>query len=314
MPLVKGLAVGGLPRRAASLLQRDEYVIRSLLLCTTTFERHVQAALASAADAVVLDLETTIAEADKSIARQAAVATLAGRHRPDIFVRINQIDSPHILDDLIALQSPGLRGVMLPQAEEPSQIIALDWILSRLEQKHSRNAPVEILPLVESAKAVEGLVPLLSASKRIRQATFGIADYSLDTGLKAGRDEDELSYIRDRLVHGSRACGLSAPIDTVWLDLNDPDGLQLSLDRSRRKGFAGKLCIHPKQVEACNRSFTPSAEDVASARKVVSAFEEAMKNNVAAIRVDGRLVDLPIVRDAQRTIELAEKFARNIRS
>jgi citrate lyase subunit beta/citryl-CoA lyase len=296
-------------------LQRDAYVIRSLLLCTTTFERHVRAALVSAADAVVLDLETTIAETEKSVARQAAVATLAGRHRPDVFVRINQIDSPHILDDLIALQSPNLRGVMLPQAEDPSQIIALDWILSRLEQKSSRSTPpVEILPLIESAKAVESLMALLAASKRIRQATFGIADYSLDTGLKGGPDEAELSYIRDRLVHCSRACGLAAPIDTVWLDLNDADGFRLSLDRARRKGFAGKLCIHPKQVEACNRRFTPSAEEVASARKIVVAFEEAMKNNVAAIRVDGRLVDLPIVQDAQRTIELAAKFTRNMTS
>jgi citrate lyase subunit beta/citryl-CoA lyase len=291
-------------------------LIRSLLLCTTTFERHVQAALASTADAVVLDLETTIAESEKASARQAAAGTLAAAaKRPGIFVRINQIDSPHILDDLLALQTPSLRGVMLPQAEDSGQIIALDWVLSRLEQRYSRNGPpVEILPLVESAKGVENLTSVLSASKRIKRATFGIADYSLDTGLQPGRDEAELSYIRDRLVHGSRACGLSAPIDTVWLDLNDTDGLQASLKRAKGRGFAGKLCIHPKQVEACNGGFTPSAEDVATARKIIAAFEEAMANNVAAIRVDGRLVDLPIVRHAERIVALAEQFAGKTRA
>jgi citrate lyase subunit beta/citryl-CoA lyase len=290
-------------------------LIRSLLLCTTTFERHVQAALASPADAVVLDLETTIAESEKSSARQAAVRTLSESQRSGIFVRINQIDSPHILDDLLAMQTPSLRGVMLPQAEDSGQIIALDWILSRLEQRYSRNGPpIEILPLIESAKGVENVMSVLSASKRIRQATFGIADYSLDAGLQPARDEAELCYIRDRLVHGSRACGLSAPIDTVWLDLNDADGLQASLERAKRRGFAGKLCIHPKQVEACNRGFMPSDEEVATARKVIAAFEEAMANNVAAIRVDGRLVDLPIVRHAERTVALAGQFAGKSRA
>src|ERR1700744_6161922 len=182
-------------------------LIRSLLLCTTTFERHVQAALASAADAVVLDLETTIAEPEKDKAGRAAARTLASAGQgPGIYVRINQIDSPHILDDLLALQTPNLRGVMLPQAEASEQIVALDWMLSRLEQRYPRNgAPVEILPLIESAKGVENLMQVLAASKRIRQATFGIADYSLDTGLHVGPDEAELSYIRDRLGPCRRA-------------------------------------------------------------------------------------------------------------
>lgn len=279
--------------------------IRSLLLCTPTFERHVQSALASRADAVVLDLETTIAEADKSVARGAASKVMAGKHRPDIFIRINEIDSPHVLDDLLALQTPGVRGLMLPQAEDRRQIVALDWILSRLEQRYSRAKPIEIVPLIETARGVEDLGSVLSASPRIRQATFGVADYSFDTGIRASRDESELAYIRMRLVHASRAAGLQPPIDTVWLDLNDSDGMQRALERSKREGFAGRLCIHPKQAEHVNRAFTPSAEEVANALKIVEAFEAAMKNNVAAIRVDGRLVDLPIVSSAQRIIDIA---------
>jgi citrate lyase subunit beta/citryl-CoA lyase len=279
--------------------------IRSLLLCTPTFERHVQSALASRADAVVLDLETTIAEADKSAARDAAAKVMAGKHRPGIFIRINEIDSPHVLDDLLALQSPGVRGVMLPQAEDRRQIVALDWMLSRLEQRYARTNPIEIIPLVETARGVEDLGSVLSSSPRIRQATFGVADYSFDTGIRASRDENELAYIRARLVHASRAAGLQPPIDTVWLDFNDPGGMQRSLERSKREGFAGRLCIHPKQVDQVNLAFKPSVEEVANARKIVEAFETAMKDNVAAIRLDGRLVDLPIVRSAQRVIDLA---------
>ena len=280
--------------------------IRSLLLCTPTLERHVQSALGSLADAVVLDLETTIAEAEKSEAREVARKVMAGQHRPDIFIRINEIDSPHVLDDLLALQTQGVRGLMLPQAEDRRQIIALDWLLSRLEQRYSRAGPIEIIPLVETARGVEDLGSVLSASPRIRQATFGVADYAFDTGIRASRDENELAYIRMRLVHASKAAGLQPPIDTVWLDLNDAEGMRQALARSKREGFAGRLCIHPKQAELVNQAFTPTVEEVANALKIVQAFEAAMKNNIAAIRIDGKLVDLPIVRSAQRIIDLAK--------
>ncbi|MES2194603.1 MAG: CoA ester lyase [Pseudomonadota bacterium] len=284
--------------------------IRSLLICTTTMERHVKSALASAADGVVLDLETSIAEAEKSAARAAAVSVLAGRHGPDIFVRINEIDGRHVFDDLMALQTANLRGVMLPQAEDGRQIAILDWMLSELERRYSRKGlPVEILPLVETARGVENLAQMLSASKRIRQLTFGVADYSLDTGMQPARDESELGYIRARLVHASRAAGLEAPIDTVWLDLNDVEGLQLSLERSRRAGFVGKLCIHPKQAEQANLAFTPSSDEVAKATAIITAFETAMAGNVAAVRVEGRLVDLPIVDSARRVVDLAKALA-----
>lgn len=285
--------------------------IRSLLICTTTIPRHVESALASAADAVMLDLETTIVEAEKDTARQAAAATLDRSVGPDLFVRLNEIDGPHVLDDLLAVARPGLRGVVLPQAEDARQIAVLDWILSRLEAKRGHpGPPIEILPLIESARGVEGAGALLAASPRVRQATFGIADYSLDTDLKVAADEAELAYARSRLVHASRACGRAAPIDTVFLDVADASGLAASLQRGRRLGLFGKLCIHPRQAEQANRAFAPAADEIAAARRIVEAFETAMAGNVAAIRVDGRLVDLPIVRSAERILALARDLER----
>ncbi|HEX2886486.1 CoA ester lyase [Vineibacter terrae] len=285
--------------------------IRSLLICTTTIARHVESALASDADAVMLDLETSIAEGEKAAARAAAAAVLHRRHKPDIFVRINEIDGRHVFDDLIALCRGRLRGLVLPQAEDPRQIVVLDWILSRLEEKHGlEGPPIEILPLVESARGVENARDLLAASPRVRQATFGVADYCQDTHIQVADDESELAYIRGRLVHASRASGRESPIDTVWLDLADAQGLDASLQRSRRLGFFGKLCIHPRQAIQANAAFSPSAEEVARASRIVDAFEAAMADNVAAIRVDGRLVDLPIVRSAQRIVALSKDLAR----
>lgn len=284
--------------------------IRSLLICTTTIARHVDSALASNADAVMLDLETSIVEAEKEAARKAAVAVLSRPCRPDIFARINEVDGRHIFDDLMALPSPALRGVVVPQSEDPRQMIVVDWMLSRLEEKHPRQTPVEIMPLIETARGVENAGAILSASPRIHQATFGMADYCLDTRVQVSADESELAYPRSRLVHASRACGRESPIDTVWLDVTDTDGLDAALQRSRRLGFFGKLCIHPRQADQANAAFMPSDAEVADARRVVEAFDKALADNVAAIRVDGRLVDLPIVRSAQRIIALAQAFAR----
>lgn len=281
--------------------------IRSLLICTTTIPRHVESALASAADAVMLDLETTIVEAEKDRARRAAAALLDRSPGPDLFVRLNEIDGPHVLDDLLAVTLPGLRGVVLPQAEEARQIAVLDWILSRLEAKRGHTGPpIEILPLIESARGVENAGSLLAASPRVRQATFGVADYCLDTRIVVSADESELAYARGRLVHASRAAGRESPIDTVFLDVGDEAGFDAALQRSRRLGFFGKLCIHPRQAALANRAFTPSDHEVAQARRIVEAFEKAMADNMAAIRVDGRLVDLPIVRSAERVLALAQ--------
>jgi citrate lyase subunit beta / citryl-CoA lyase len=284
--------------------------IRSLLICTATIDRHVKSAISGNADAVVLDLETTVADSEKNVARSAAIGVLTSGCRPDIFVRINEIDSRFVFDDLLILQSPKLRGVMLPRAEDARQIVVLDWMLSQLEGKFARaGAPIEIIPLIETARGVENLNSVLAASPRIHRATFGVADYSLDLGIQVSRDEDGLDYMRQRMVHASRACGLAPPIDTVWLDLNDDEGMRLALERGKRQGFFGKLCFHPTQVEAANRLFTPSPDEIANASKIVGAFEIATANNVAAIHVDGRLVDLPIVRNAQRIIDLSRNLA-----
>lgn len=283
--------------------------IRSLLICTTTIERHLKSALSSEADAVMLDLETTIVSAEKELARNTAYRTLELEPRPAIFARINEVDSANAFDDLMALKHPALRGVVVPQAEDPRQIMIVDWMLSRMEEKYQRaGAPVEILPLVESARGVENIAGVISASKRVRQVTFGQADYCLDTGIRNSRDEAEIAYVRSRLLHASRAQNLEAPIDTVWLDLNDGEGLDQALARGKQAGFFGKLCIHPSQAKLANAAFTPSADEVAEARKIAEAFEEAMAKDVAAIRIDGRLIDLPIARNAQRIVDLWNSF------
>jgi citrate lyase subunit beta/citryl-CoA lyase len=280
--------------------------IRSLLLCTPTIDRHVKSAISGQADAVVLDLETTVAGTEKNVARAATIGVLTSSCRPDIFVRINEIDSQYVFDDLLMLQSAKLRGVMLPRTEDTSHIVVLDWMLSQLENKFARSgAPIEIVPVIETARGVENINHILSASPRIRCATFGPGDYSVDMRIQLSRDEDELNYMRQRMVHASRACGLAPPIDSVWRNLKDEEGMRLALERGKRQGFFGKLCMHPTQVDLVNTLFTPSVDEVANAQKIVAAFDAAMANNVAAIRLDGRLVDLPIVRAAQRIIDLS---------
>ena len=228
--------------------------IRSLLICTTTMERHVRSALASSADAVVLDLETTIADAEKSAARAAAVNVLAGRHRPDIFVRINEIDSRHVFDDLLALQTSNLRGVMLPQAEDGRQIVIVDWMLSELERRYSRTRPpVEILPLVETARGVENLTQMLSASQRIRRATFGVADYSLDTGMQPSRDERR-AHLYPRTAGPCVACSRAGGADRYRLARSRRRGWSSAFTGAQQTRGLRRQALHPPQTGRTGQS------------------------------------------------------------
>jgi citrate lyase subunit beta / citryl-CoA lyase len=284
--------------------------IRSLLMCTANVERQVRSAISGKADAVVFDLETTVLDSEKPAARAALAKTLAAPSRPQMFVRINEVDSPHVFDDLVDLVCPGLAGVMIPRAEDARQMQIVDWALSRLEERSGRSGmPTEILPLVETARGVENLTSMLSASSRIRRATFGVADYSLDTGIRVSPDERELAYVRSRMVHASRACGLEQPIDTVWLDFADTEGMRRSMERSKCEGFFGRLCIHPRQAELANAVFSPTSEELEMAHRIVSAFDTAKANKVAAINLDGRLVDGPIAANAERLIARARLHA-----
>ena len=290
--------------------------LRSLLFAPATSSRHAQKALTGAADGVILDLEDAIAIAEKPQARLAARKALDGlacesssAARPRVFVRVNGLTTPFAYDDLRAIVGPGLDGVVLPKTESAAQLATVDWLLTQLERAAGLAAgAIEVMPIIETAAGVARMAEIAATvreSSRVRRLNFGAGDFSLDTNMTWVVGHEGLLWARAQLVIASRAAGLEAPLDTVYAQLHDEDGLRVEAEQARRLGFQGKACIHPRQVEIVNAVFSPSAEEVSQARAIVEAFAEAEAQGVASLRVGGQFIDYPVAARAQRTLDLA---------
>jgi citrate lyase subunit beta/citryl-CoA lyase len=250
-------------------------------------------ALASGADAVVLDLEDAVAVDAKDAAREsvgtwAAHATAADRIR--CVVRINGRASSHFADDLRLVADAGLPTVMLPKAESAADAAAV--------RKLAPHAAV--LALVESARGV-AQVDEVAHGPGVVRLVFGTLDYALDLDLDLDDGPDGLGYAADRLAVASRAADLAGPVAGVTPRLDDEARLIADLAWARRRGFGAKLCIHPSQVAPIHAALAPAPEAVAWAERVLAADAASP----GAARLDGRMIDLPVVRQAQRTLRRA---------
>lgn len=241
-------------------------------------------ALASGADAVIVDLEDAVAPADKEAAREALGRWLASAGEATVIVRVNGVDSPWFeADRSLVVRSPAVVAVMLPKADGASPWRAFD------------GKPV--LALVESASGIDTLRSIVRAPQVCRLA-FGSIDLQLDLGIEG--EDDALLAFRSQLVLASRLGNLPAPVDGVCTALDDTQALALHTQRARRLGFGGQLCIHPAQVAAVNAGFRPTDEQLSWARRVTAA---AARANGGAVAVDGKMVDRPVLARAQTWLD-----------
>ncbi len=282
---------------------------RSYLFAPGNHPRKVEKVFAAGADAAILDLEDAVAAAEKVAARDAVVAALKAPRRCRGFVRVNAADTDLFAGDLDAVVGPWLDGVMLPKVESPGQLQAADARMAELERRHGmKPGAVDLLPIVETAKGLADVAAIAAAGTRVRRLSFGAVDLAKDLGMQLTDDEWELTPARFAVALASRAAGLEAPLDTVWVHFRDTDGLVASATRARTLGFQGKMCIHPDQVAPVNAAFTPSAEEAAKAERIVAAFEKAEAAGSASIVVDGFFVDYPVVDHARRTLALVKSI------
>ena len=228
-----------------------------------------------------------------------------------IIVRVNAIGSGFCQGDLDKVMVKELGCIMLPKVESPEQISEINHRLLRLEEEKGMDpGTVTIIPLIESARAVQSIFPILSEKTdptRVLTAAFGAADYSLDLGIEITKQGSELIYPRSRIAVACRAGQIEPPLDTPFMiDLNDTAGLKADAMRAKQLGFQGKLCIHPNQIQACHAIFSPTKEEIQYAEKVIQAFEEAEAGGVAAIQLDGKFIDYPVVERARRTLRMAK--------
>jgi citrate lyase subunit beta / citryl-CoA lyase len=285
-------------------MSRQTLLLRSLLFAPGNHARRVEKALSLDADAVILDLEDAVAIAEKPATRAAIAATLERPRRSLLYVRVNAIDTDFCYGDLVAVVQAGLDGIILPKAESAAGTTTIDWLLTQLER--DRNLPpgaVDLIPIIETARGLRQIDAILAAGQRVRRVAFGAGDFTLDLNMAWTRNEIELAHARAHVVTASRAAGIDAPLDTVWADLSDPAGLEASARTALGCGFQGKMCIHPDQIAVVNRVFTPSDAEIAAAERVSAAFARAEAAGSAAIQVDGRFIDYPIVYRARRVLE-----------
>jgi citrate lyase subunit beta / citryl-CoA lyase len=248
-------------------------------------------ACAAGADAVVLDLEDSVAAADKLKARTAVAAWLTAAQ--PVLVRVNTSDSEWFLEDLSLGRKPGIAGVLLPKAERVEEI--------HFVAEHF-GAEVPILPQIETAQGFRNALALATA-KPVQRLLFGSIDFQLDLGMAA--EEEELLYFRSQIVLDSRLAGIQPPVDGITTDINSMERVRADTLRARRLGFGGKMCIHPKQVPVVNEGFTPSAEEEAWARRVVEA---SLESRGGATSVDGKMVDRPLLARAEVILAMVEQL------
>jgi citrate lyase subunit beta/citryl-CoA lyase len=283
---------------------------RTLLFVPANRDNMVAKAAGVPADVITLDLEDSVPDSEKVATRgklASAIKTLKDAGKT-VHVRINALDTGLTADDLTAAIVPGLDGLSFPKPTAAAHIRELD-VMIRQREMHAgvRPGTVLLFPQIESAKAVLRCEEIATASTRIAGLALGGEDYCLDLGVPRTPEGRELEYARRVIVHVAIAHGL-LPLDGVWTALGDIAGLTAEAQYARGIGFKGKYCIHPEQVVPVNEAFSPSAQQIESARRIIAAFDEAVHEGHASVRVDGQMVDVPVVKRAQELLKTAESM------
>ena len=292
------------------------HLYRSLIFVPGIRENMIEKARGLDADVIVLDLEDSVPPAGKEQARQIvqrAVPTLAALGHT-VHVRVNPVSSGLARDDLAAVVCSELSGIALPKVESAQDIRDIDVLIREQELEHGVKAgTIALIPAIESARGVLRCEEICHASTRLTAIALGAEDYTANLGVHRTREGRELDYARQVMVVCARASNILA-LDTPFADLRDEEGLVRESEWVRSLGFRGKYLIHPSQIGPVNRVFRPSEEEVAYARRIVQAFEEALTRGEGAVQVDGRMVDAPVAKRARSLIELAEAIEARERS
>lgn len=271
-------------------------VLRSLLAVPGTVLRFIEKAHERGADLVCLDLEDSVPPAEKPNARQVVREALPKMPRSGylLYVRVNALETGLLEEDLAAVVGPALDGISLPKTHTPEIVRQVDAYLTALEKE--RGLPVgktKIIPWIETALGLVNAYQICSASPRVLGASFGGEDFATDMDVQRTKASKEIEYARFVIVTACRAARVH-PIDTPEPDYTDLAHLEQDSRFARSLGYRGKFCIHPSQVEVCNRVFAPTPAEVEQARRVVVAYEDGERQGLGAMSLDGVMIDRPI--------------------
>jgi citrate lyase subunit beta/citryl-CoA lyase len=259
-------------------------------------------------DGLILDLEDSVSPEKKAEARILVRNALRALDfgKSERMVRINQL--PAGLEDLDWLIPQGVNLVLLPKCESAEQIQAVTTRIDEIRKRSKIDVPVWIMPIIESAKGVVKAYEIATASSQVAALAIGLEDYTADLGVRRTEEAAESLYARSALVNAAKAAGIQA-IDSVFSDVDDSEGLQNTVKRSRAMGFDGMGCIHPRQIPIIHENYRPDIEEIEKAKRIVVAFMEAQAKGLGVVALGSKMIDPPVVKRAQKTIALAVELS-----
>ena len=291
--------------------EAEKMILRSLLFVPADSEKKLAKACGSPADALILDLEDSVAAEKREAARALVRDFLKDDHKQSIWVRVNPVDTPDFVKDIAGVVAGKPAGLVIPKPDGPHVLNVIDAHLLTLEtQAGLPERSIQLLPVAtETPTAVLSLQDYRHVPPRLAAMSWGAEDLAAALGAAMNRDENgEFLFIhkmvRSMVLLAAKAAGVDA-IETLHADFRDEAGLIRAARMAQREGFAGMLAIHPAQVEPINAAFTPSSDDVAHAQKIVAAF--AGGKGVASL--DGKMLDQPHLKQAQHILSLAKAIA-----
>jgi citrate lyase subunit beta/citryl-CoA lyase len=217
-------------------------------------------------------------------------------------VRINQL--PRGLDDLAYIVPHNVNLVLIPKVETAEQVAQVDARIQEIAGEHGVDYPIWLMPIIESALGVVNAYAIASASPNVVALAIGLEDYTADIGAPRTAEGKESFFARSQLVNAARAAGIQ-PIDSVFSDVSDMEALRYVVLESKALGFDGMGCIHPRQIAVIHDAFAPSDQEIDKAKRIVMAFDEATAKGLGVVSLGSKMIDPPVVKRAQHTIDLA---------
>jgi len=264
-------------------------------------------------DAFVPDLEDSVPEAEKDNARRVTVAHLTKLSVGGIPVipRVNALGTGWLEEDLAAVVGPSIYGISVGKIQAVDDIASISEIIAGIERKAGLEVgKVRLIPWIETASAIVHCYQICRASPRIVAVAFGAEDFTDDMGIERREDESEVAFARNSVCIAARAAGVDA-LDTPFFRFKDLDGLQVNVQVAKQFGFKGKFAIHPAQVDPINTLFSPSEAEIEYALRVVTAFEQAEQSGRGSTSLDGKVIDVPVVKRARSTLALVDAQSRH---
>ena len=282
---------------------------RSLLFIPGNKESMLRKAMNFRPDAFVPDMEDSVPDAEKANARNTIAGLLPELAATGIPVipRVNALDTGWTVDDLAAVVGPHIHGISIGKVHVPNDVRQISSLLDEFEsQTGLESGRIKFYLWLESAKAMVHCYEICSTSPRIEGVAFGGEDFTHDMGIERLEDESEVAVARNLLCIAARAAEVQA-LDTPYFRFRDEEGLRDNCAKAKQFGFKGKFAIHPAQIEAINGSFSPSRAEIEYARRVVAAYEKAERIGRGSTALEGKVIDVPVVKRARALLQLAER-------